>query len=407
MNRVFERIASWFAGVRAKSIRLEWQDHERRWRKKREWSALMKALLEPALGKIRSYYAPHYTVKAIRPVLPGRRPVIIHALPNVFVGGSTQLVVDLCNQLGHRYDMSVITAAFPKYGRHRGLVTHHHPLPGDRAAIARTIDMLKPDLLHVHYWGDVDTPWYEAVFAAAEQAACPVLQNINTPVTPFSSSAVITNVFVSETIRRAFTSALPGHVIHPGIDVAMFSPRRFGAGAINSIGMVYRLEPDKLNRESILPLIDLVRLRPATRVTVVGGGSLFDSYVAQVRSVGVIDNFEFAGYVPFESLPGWYSRFGTFVAPVWQESFGQVTPFAMAMGLAVAGKHVGALPEILESDETLSESGEALTQKLMEILDDPEQIRMLGKRNREIALRKFRLEDMVAAYNDVYRRVLS
>jgi glycosyltransferase involved in cell wall biosynthesis len=182
---------------------------------------------------------------------------------------------------------------------------------------------------------------------------------------------------------------------------------RFEPGAINTLGMVYRLETDKLNAASIIPLIEVVRRRPSTRVVIVGGGSLFNTYVAQTKVAGVAENFVFTGYVPYSTLPGWYSLFRTFVAPVWQESFGQVTPFAMAMGLAVVGNHIGALPEILESADTLAKDAHDLTEKLVDLLDHPERIESLGVRNREIALRKFELSKMIAAYDLVYKDILA
>jgi glycosyltransferase involved in cell wall biosynthesis len=400
-------LTAWFAGARVISGRVEWVESEQRWTKRLHPDIFIWALIRQLLTIFPGKRKPLYRIRPLRPIVQGRRPRVVFALPNVFVGGSTQLVVDLCNHLGHAYEMQVITAAFPKNSRHEGMVAHHHPLPGNTAAMTKTLETLKPNLLHVHYWGDVDKPWYDALFAAAERVGCPVVQNINTPVAPFSCRAIVANVFVSDTIRRAFSSPGSGKVIHPGIDLKLFSPpSQFEPGAIDTLGMVYRLEPDKLNPSSIQPLIDVVRKRPRTRVIVVGGGTFFDTYVAQTKKAGVADNFVFTGYVPYESLPSWYAHFRTFIAPVWQESFGQVTPFAMAMGLAVAGTHIGALPEILEGTETLGATNDVLTNKVVDLLDHPERIEALGVRNREIALRRFGLEHMVAAYDEVYREVL-
>jgi hypothetical protein len=58
----------------------------------------------------------------------------------------------------------------------------------------------------------------------ANELGCPILQNINTPVAPFASVPVARNVFVSQTILDRFGSAAPSQVIHPGIDLALFSP---------------------------------------------------------------------------------------------------------------------------------------------------------------------------------------
>jgi glycosyltransferase involved in cell wall biosynthesis len=267
---------------------------------------------------------------------------------------------------------------------------------------------LKPDLLHVHYWGSGDKPWFDAAYLAAERVGCRALQNINTPVVPHDSRCVAANVFVSRFVRDlASASPVRSRVIHPGIDLDQFQPPvAFDARAMDSLGMVYRLEPDKLNEDSIRPLIDVAKRRPRTRIIVIGGGSLFDNFVRQVRAAGVWDNFQFTGQVPFDSLVRWYARFRTFVAPVWQESWGQVSTIAMAMGLAVAGNRVGALPEILGSDETLGTSVADTADKLLELLEQPARIEALGMRNRKSALERFSIRDMVAAYDECYRELL-
>src|SRR5207248_444909 len=111
--------------------------------------------------------------------------------------------------------------------------------------------------------------------------------------------------------------------------------------------------------------IEVVRRRPQTKVYIIGGGSLFRSYVAQTEAAGVRANFHFTGYVPYEDLPRWYDRFSVFVAPVWQESFGQVSVFAMNKGQAVAGYKIGALPEILGYDDTFGNDTAAAADKIV------------------------------------------
>ena len=347
-----------------------------------------------------------YEVRQRLPVMENRKR-ILHAIPNVYVGGSTQLVVDLFDHLGHKYEMHVVTSALPPHGRHVGMDIFRQAW-ADSAAFMVLLRRRKPDLLHVHYWGDIDKPWYDALFDAAKAVGCRTIQNINTPVMPHESPVVLSNIFVSNAARAVGGDCdTPGRVIYPGIDMELYKPpATLDSRAADSIGMVYRLDRDKLNEKSILPLIEAVTRRRRTRVFVIGGGALFESYVQAVEQNGVSDNFVFTGYVPYKDLPFWYSQFQIFMAPVWQESFGQVVPFAMAMGLTVAGNRVGALPEILESDETLGTSAEETATKLIDLLEDPERVERLGQRNRQIALRRFALPPMIAAYDAAYSEAL-
>jgi glycosyltransferase involved in cell wall biosynthesis len=125
-----------------------------------------------------------------------------------------------------------------------------------------------------------------------------------------------------------------------------------------------------------------------------------------VAEKGLLDRFEFTGAVPYAALPAQYARFKVFVAPVWQESFGQVVPFAMSMGLAVAGNRVGALPEILGDSSLLADTPDALADHVLRLLDDRAAIDAVGRRNRAIACAAFSVERMAVDFLDVYRRVI-
>jgi hypothetical protein len=54
----------------------------------------------------------------------------------------------------------------------------------------------QPDFVHVHYWGDVDEPWYAQAIEAARVLNIPVIENINTPIAPHFSEAVKRYVYV-------------------------------------------------------------------------------------------------------------------------------------------------------------------------------------------------------------------
>jgi hypothetical protein len=124
-------------------------------------------------------------------------------------------------------------------------------------------------IVHVHYWGDCDEPWYRRIFEAAEGLPCAVLENINTPVAPLVSERINRYVYVSEYARN-FSSCVEGKsmVIFPGSDLSLFQ-RGDAPIPDDVIGMVYRLETDKLHEDSILPFIEVVRRRPQTRAIIV------------------------------------------------------------------------------------------------------------------------------------------
>ncbi len=363
------------------------------------------------------------------------KPRIIHVIGNLRTGGSSRLVVDLYERLSGHYDQEVISLDIPDPLHYDGFPFHDFSEPVSVEELEGFFREKAPHIIHFHYWFD---PWYEKVMEAAARTGPIIVENVNTPFRILRHPAVAHYVFVS---RHAMDSVTPApekaSILYPGSDGTMFAPA--GAPADDTIGMVYRLDRDKLREDSIQPLIEAVRARPRTRVIIVGGGALLPSYRRQVAEAGVAGRFLFAGYVPYHELPAWYGRFSVFAAPVWNESFGQVVPFAMAMGIPVAGYAVGALPEILGAEEkTLKETdygrsephtaqtlartetevpGEMETANclgrnegelvgiLLRLLDDGELRRRIGERLKARFDRLFRVEDMVRQYDDLYRRL--
>ncbi len=346
-----------------------------------------------------------YHVRTLYPV-ERNRPKIVHALANFMTGGSSRLVVDLIEHLGHKYEQEVITFFIPPRLAYAGLTVHDFSGLRKAEDFAAFFRKNGPDIVHVHYWGDVDAPWYKEVFSAAADYPCAVIENVNTPVEPFISDGVNRYVYVSNYAMH-YTSpvAEKSRVIYPGSDFSLFT-RNGSPIPDDAVGMVYRLEPDKLKEDSIQVLIDVVKKRPETRVYVIGGGSLLNAYKAQLAEQGVTDNFELPGFVPYKQLPDYYRKFSLFVAPVWKESFGQVSPFAMGMEIPVAGYNVGALSEMLNGEEFLGKDREDLSTIIIDLLNDREKRIRVGKENKDRALKLFSVQNMVEEYDRLYRELL-
>ena len=119
------------------------------------------------------------------------------------------------------------------------------------------------------------------------------------------------------------------------------------------------------------------------------------------------DRFEFPGFVSYESLPEYYRRMSIFVAPVWKESFGQVSSFAMAMGIPVCGYDVGGLREILGDSSMLAPPGDVsgLADIAIRLLESKSDRAAKGASQRQRAHQLFSLQGMVNAYRDVYANV--
>ena len=350
-----------------------------------------------------------YVVQHPVPAMPDR-PSVVHVIANFMTGGSSRLVIDLHEHLGTHYAHSVVTSFIPASPAYSGVDITEFRHPENTQVFVDHFLQRKPDLIHIHYWGDCDEPWYAMAMTAATQLGIPVIENINTPVTPLMSDAVRRYVYVSDYVRNVFGQNHPEHVtVYPGSDFAHFDRPSDEPQADDCIGMVYRLEPDKLNENAIIPFIRAVQKRPTTHVLIVGGGSLLEPFKQAVADAGLTDNFEFTGYVSYDALPNLYRRMSLFVAPVWKESFGQVSLFAMNMRVPVVGYDIGAIEEIV-ADRTLlaePENAEMLSDIIVRLLGSSVDRAKIGVFQRTRAQENFSLQAMIAAYSAIYQDVIA
>ena len=337
---------------------------------------------------------------------------VLHFIGNFVTGGSSRLVVDLVERLGAGYEHKVVTPYAPTPPSYRGLDIIEEEFADSPRRLHRLIRLWQPDLVHVHYWGADEWNWYHRIFEGlAGCARVPVIENVNTPVVPYRSALVSWYVFVSDFVRQEFAwDDCPNVTIYPGSDFELFGTNESAVteGAAPVLGMVYRLERDKLNELAIEVFIRTLQHRPAAKALIVGGGSLLKLYQEKVAAARLSDRIEFRGYVSYAELPALYRRMTVFVAPVHKESFGQVTPFAMHMRLPVVGFHVGALAEILGDESLLAPFGdvERLAEIAGSLINDPSRQRAIGAVNYERAHELFSVDSMIAKYKQLYQSLL-
>ncbi|MDD5305139.1 MAG: glycosyltransferase family 4 protein [Elusimicrobia bacterium] len=329
---------------------------------------------------------------------------VLHVIPSFEIGGSEKIVLDLLEGLGHRFRMRVLTGRTARHAVYEGLDLRVATTP---AEIKEELRRRPPGLIHFHYWGP--NRWTEDFFGALGEAGLgvPVVGNMNNPVAPLLHPLLSHHVFVSRHAAGLEPRAAgPSSVIYPGTSPEAWLPRPAGPERpYPTIGMVYRLSPEKLDLSSIDALIDAVRLEPRTRVLIPGGGPYLPEFVKRVSRAGLRANFHFLGWVPFRELPALYDLMDLFAAPVHSESFGVVVPYAMFKGVPVLAYRTGALPEILGGDEWLCSGREEFASRAAAMLRGRAAAREAARSLRTGAGR-FTLTAMLEAYENLYRSLL-
>lgn len=150
------------------------------------------------------------------------------------------------------------------------------------------------------------------------------------------------------------------HVVPPGIDLDHFFPldrpeskRKLGFAGQDVVLAVGRMDPVKgfdvlLRAVALLPHLERLRL-------VLVGGTEDDRERDRLQSLagelGIGKKVTFAGAVPQERLPLYYSAASVAVVPSHYESFGFVAAEALACGTPVVASKVGGLPTIVRDGE--------------------------------------------------------
>jgi glycosyltransferase involved in cell wall biosynthesis len=211
------------------------------------------------------------------------------------------------------------------------------------------------------------------------------------------------------------------HVIYNGVDVNKFKPRpdraelrrEFGLEKEKKIvlfvGRLYHRKGLEILLRSIPPV-----LKEFGDVKFAISGTGFKQKEQSLRDLAkeleIEDYVAFLGYVPDEKLPDLYSASDIFVLPAIYENFPFAILEAQATGLPVISTKVGGIPEFLADKENgfLIDPGDQtqLTQRVLTLLQNPEQAEEMGRRGRKLIEEKFAWRLITAQVIDLYHKLL-
>jgi glycosyltransferase involved in cell wall biosynthesis len=128
------------------------------------------------------------------------------------------------------------------------------------------------------------------------------------------------------------------------------------------------------------------------------------------KDLKIEDHVKFLGYVPDERLPFLYSASDIFVLPAIYENFPFAILEAQSSGLPVISTKVGGIPEFLVNNENgfIIEPGNSLqlSQRLLEILQNPELAKKMGKQGRNLTEKNLNWQLITKQVVDLYQNLL-
>ncbi len=200
-------------------------------------------------------------------------------------------------------------------------------------------------------------------------------------------------------------------VVHLGTDLptAATGRRRDGPPTLVTVG---HLVARKRHADVLRALAVLGRRHPTLRYEIVGDGPERVALEGLAARLGVADRVKLHGQLPHEQAVAQARRCTLFVMPSTEEAFGVAYIEAMAAGVPAIGCRGEPGPEEIAAAGDgfmLVPPGdiERLTQRIDELLSDPQRLREAGQRARESVAASFTWErcgeQTVAAYEQALR----
>ncbi|MCP8309558.1 MAG: glycosyltransferase family 4 protein, partial [archaeon] len=206
--------------------------------------------------------------------------------------------------------------------------------------------------------------------------------------------------------------------IPPCVDVDVFRPEKSNVKEMRGLSdnqvilFVGRLVRQKGLEYLIKSLPQIIKTVPKAMLVVVGDGPFKAELIRLSQELGVTKHVRFLGTYPYDRIQEVYQMADVVVLPsiptkVWSEQFGYVLIEAMACGKAVVGTRIGAIPEIIIDDVNgylvPPYSSDSLALSISKLLLDPDKAKDMGKRGREMVIKKFSSSVVTGILSQFYK----
>jgi len=170
------------------------------------------------------------------------------------------------------------------------------------------------------------------------------------------------------------------------------------------VGSVGRLRPVKNFGLLLEAMVLVIKELPRTRLVLVGGGKMEESLKGLARTLGIDSKVIFLG--SRADVHRLISLFDVFVLPSLYEGMSNTILEAMACSRPIVATRVGGNPELVEDGLNgylvPPRDANALAERIITLLQNPDQARRFGRAGRDIVEKRHQLKAMVRANEEMY-----
>jgi len=189
--------------------------------------------------------------------------------------------------------------------------------------------------------------------------------------------------------------------IHEGIDLSLYPKQpeldRLALTEPVTVGTVSSLSHEKGLRYLIEAASLIPHVKGRVRFVIVGEGHFRIKLEELVRKKGLEECVQFLGFRT--DIQALLKEFDLFVLPSLSEGLSSAIMEAMASSLPVIASKVGGIPELVQNGDNgllvPPADPESLARAIIQLVENPEALRQMGIRGRELVEQKFTLDRKV------------
>jgi len=175
------------------------------------------------------------------------------------------------------------------------------------------------------------------------------------------------------------------------------------------VGIVAIIRSEKGHPYFVEAARRILKAKPETKFLIVGNEPKGDTITRRIKALGLEKEIIMAGLR--DDIPEVLAALDIFVLPsLGVEGISQAIAQALAMKKPVVSTRVGGTPEVIIHNQTgllvPPANAEALSQAILELLDDREKAKRLGENGRRLIEEKISLEIMLNKIEALYRDLL-